>query len=84
MAYCISYLTSKGLSNDFYLELEAVLLEHTGRCYSHKDMVHRRSLVHRLWLRMLESQGKEAKICWDSCNVSLLNKVTRRFNLRSL
>ena len=43
--------------------LEAVFLERNGRYYSYKDMAHRRSLVHRLWLRTLESQGKVAKIC---------------------
>ena len=35
------------------LELEAVLLARTGQFHNYKDMAHRRSLVHRLWLRML-------------------------------
>jgi len=57
-----------------------VFLARTGRYYSHKDMVHRRSLVHKLWLRMLQNQSKVLKICWNNCNLSLLNKVIKHFN----
>ena len=49
--------------------LEAVLLEHTRRCYSHKDMVHKRSLVYTLWLRMLQSQGKVEEF---RCGIGIL------------
>ena len=51
------------------LELEGVLLARTGRYYSYKDMAHRRSLVHRLSLRMLQSQDKMAEFC---CCIGIL------------
>ena len=52
----------------------------TGRCHSYKDMARRSGLVNRLQLRMLQNQGKVAKICRDSCILNLLNKVTRHFH----
>lgn len=42
------------------LELEGVLLARIGQFHSYKDMVRRRSLVHTLWLRMLQSEDKVA------------------------
>jgi len=60
--------------------MEVVLFAHTGRCYSYKDMAHRSGLVNMLRLRMLQNQGKVAKICRDSCNLNLLNKVIRHFD----
>ena len=54
--------------------LEAVLLERNGRYYSYKDMVRRRSLVHKLWLRMLQSQGKMAEFC---CCIDILGLFSR-------
>lgn len=59
--------------------MEVVLFAHTGRCYSYKDMARRSGLLNRLRLRMLQNQGKVAKICRDSCNLNLLNKVIRLF-----
>lgn len=60
--------------------MEVVLLARTGRCHSYKDMARRSGLVNRLQLRMLQNQGKVAKICRDSCILNLLNKVTRHFH----
>ena len=54
--------------------LEAVLLEHTRRYYSHRDMAHRRSLVHKLWRRMLQSQGKVAEF---RCGIGILGLLSQ-------
>ena len=56
------------------LELEAVLLARTGRYYSYKDMVHNRSLVHTLWRRMLQSQGKVAEC---RCGIGILGLLSQ-------
>lgn len=49
------------------LEVEGVLLARIGQFHSYKDMVRRRSLVHTLWLRMLQSEDKVAdfRCCID-------------------
>lgn len=60
--------------------MEVVLFARTGRCYSYKDMARRSGLVNRLRLRMLQNQGKVAKICWDNCSLNLLNNVIRHFD----
>ena len=54
--------------------LELVLLERTGQCYSHKDMVHRRSLVHKLWRRMLQSQDKVVEF---RCGIDILGLLSQ-------
>ena len=54
--------------------LEAVLLECNGRYYSYKDMVRRRSLVHKLWRRMLQSQGKVAEF---RCGIGILGLLSQ-------
>lgn len=59
--------------------MEVVLFARTGRCYSYKNMARRSGLLNRLRLHMLQNQGKVAKICRDSCNLNLLNKVIRLF-----
>lgn len=59
--------------------MEVVLFARIGRCYSYKDMARRSGLLNRLRLHMLQNQGKVAKICRDSCNLNLLNKVIRPF-----
>jgi len=60
--------------------MEVVLFARTGRCYSYKDMARRSGLVNSLRLRMLQNQGRVAKICRDSCNLNLLNKVITHFD----
>lgn len=49
------------------LELEGVLLARIGQFHNYKDMVRRRSLVHTLLLRMLQSEDKVAdfRCCID-------------------
>ena len=62
--------------------MEVVLFARTGRCYSYKDMARRSGLLNRLRLRMLQNQGKVAKICRDSCKLNLLNKSDQAFWFR--
>ena len=86
MAYCISYLTSKRLSKWLLsgvgsgaVGTHPALLQSQG----HGSQEKRGPQVMAAHAPKSGQGGKVkgAKICWDSCNVSLLNKVTRRFNL---
>ena len=56
------------------LEFEGVLLARIGQFHNYKDMAHRRSLVHTLWLRMLQSQGKVAEF---RCCIDILGLLSQ-------